>query len=343
MITLAYPSGIPFDQSNPPLRFYALFILFGGFVALFLSNYHAKQDKKDFNYFYTIFFIAFPAGIIGARIWYYIANFNTEFASQPFYKFFFFWEGGLAIQGGAIGGVLIGIIVALIVKKDTPILRITDYCVPTILVAQAIGRWGNFFNQEVFGHSVTYEAWNFLPSFILDNMQNGSSSMLSGVKLPAGAIAAPLFLVEGVLNVMFYMIITLGYRAVFKKKHYLDGDQTILYFVAYGFIRLCLEPLRNPAFIMGIKNQNDLERSNYKSLIMAIVFIAIGCFLFVMNHLIIYLLKKKNIQSKLHSNYLLSVKQEEMLTSTKEKIELESFASNDSFLNKLKEQEKKNE
>ena len=89
MITLAYPSGIPFDQSNPPLRFYALFILFGGFVALFLSNYHAKQDKKDFNYFYTIFFIAFPAGIIGARIWYYIANFNTEFASQPFYKFFF--------------------------------------------------------------------------------------------------------------------------------------------------------------------------------------------------------------------------------------------------------------
>ena len=54
-------------------------------------------------------------------------------------------------------------------------------------------------------------------------------------------------------------------------------------------------------------------------------------------------LKKKNIQSKLHSNYLLSVKQEEVLTSTEEKIELESFASNDSFLNKLKEQEKKNE
>lgn len=346
---LAYPQGFPVN--NPVIRLYAVCILIGGIVALFLSNYRAYKDGKDFNYFYTIFVIAFPAGIIGARIWYYIASYATEFAKQPWYKIFAFWEGGLAIQGGAIGGVVVGVIVALFLKKGTPILRITDYCIPTILIAQAIGRWGNFFNQEVFGHAVSLDAWNFIPSFITNNMQNGTSNMLSGVKLPSGSIAAPLFLVEGVLNIMFYFLITYGYQAI-TRKHYLDGDQSFLYFTAYGIIRLILEPTRNSQFIMGVKSSSDLTRSHYKSLMMAIVFISVGILLIIINHLTIYLLNKKNIKSPLHSYQ--GNNQFTKVNKTIKELHLQKEANkinppknqmdiDDDFINKLKNKEKKDE
>ncbi len=349
MYALAYPQGIP--TNNPIFKFYAIFILLGGVVALFLSNYRAYKDGKDFNYFYTIFAIAFPSGIIGARIWYVIASWS-EFASREWYKVFYFWEGGLAIQGGAIGGVLIGILVALKLKKDNPILRITDYCVPTILIAQAIGRWGNFYNQEVFGHAVSPTAWNFLPGFITSNMQNGNNYMLSSVKLPADSIAVPLFLVEGIINIMFYFLITYGYQAVVKKK-YLDGDQTILYFIAYGIVRLVLEPLRNTAFIMG-STGGDLSRSHYKSLLMAIAFILVGVILLIANHLTVYLLNKKNIKSPLHSYHLaseyldtkvnktISQLKEEKIESKNESVKNE-IKTDDSFLKKLKDKENKDE
>lgn len=345
MNILAYPNGFPLNQPNPPFRFYAIFILLGGLTALFLSNYRAFKDGKDFNYFYTIFLIAFPSGIIGARIWYYIASYSAEFAKEPWYKIFYFWEGGLAIQGGAIGGVVIGILVAMLTKKDNPILRITDYCVPTILIAQAIGRWGNFFNQEVFGHAISTEAWSFLPSFITNNMQNGNSSMLSGVLLPSNSIASPLFLIEGVMNIIFFFLITYGYQAVARKK-YLDGDQTILYFVAYGIIRLCLEPLRNTQFIMGA-TASSLQKSHYKSLIMAIVFISIGVILFILNHLVVFFLKKNNKKSYLHSNKnyanlgISHNKVKAIVQNNEDKI-IEENLNNDDFFKKLQDKEDEN-
>ncbi len=236
-----------------------------------------------------MFLWAFPLGIIGARIWYVIASWD-EFAGRQWYTVFEIWNGGLAVQGGVILGIIAGVLVIFFRRKGTPILKAADFAVPTILVAQAIGRWGNFFNQEVFGHAVSLDAWSFLPSFITNNMQNGSSYMLSGVKLPADSIAAPLFLVEGVLNLMCYFLLTQGIPAI-EGKHYRNGDQVFAYFLAYGIVRLCLEPLRNPSFIMG-SDATDLQASNYNSLIMAIVFIVIGILLIAGNHVLGYLADK---------------------------------------------------
>lgn len=301
MRTLAYPAGIPFSQ--PIIRFYALVILFGACLALFLSNYRAHKAGFDWHFFDTVFIIAFPSGIIGARIWYVIASFQSEFL--PTFKSSGFWAGvgnmcaiwtgGLAIQGGAILGILAGVIYVAFRRRGTSILQITDFAVPTILVAQAIGRWGNFFNQEVFGHAVSLEAWNFLPTFITNNMQNGTSSMLSGVKLPEGSIAAPLFLVEGVVNLLFYFILTQGFKMI-EGKRYVNGDMTFGYFLAYGIVRLILEPLRNPSFIMGTNNVNSLH-SNYKSYFMAIAFIIIGILLIIINHVLSYLSKKGKLDN----------------------------------------------
>ena len=210
-------------------------------------------------------------------------------------------QGGLAIQGGAIGGVLVGVLYCIFRRKGTTILKIMDFAVPTIIVAQAIGRWGNFFNQEVFGHAVDPSSWAFLPSFITSNMQNGTMQMgtyvyngttitaaSNGVILPKGSIAAPMFLVEGVINILFYFVITKG-LPVLLGKHYKNGDQSFAYFIAYGIIRMTLEPLRNPHFIMG---DASAGKADYKSYTMAIACIGIGLLLIVINHLLHHFAEK---------------------------------------------------
>lgn len=279
MDTLAYWQGIP--KENPVLHFYAVFILVGALLALFLSSYRAHKKGFEWSFFLTIFVVAFPCGIIGARIWYVIASW-PEFQDNPI-SMFYIWNGGLAIQGGAIVGVLAGGLVAFFRRKGTPLLQCTDFAVPTIIVAQAVGRWGNFFNQEVFGQVVSEEAWSFLPSFITNNMQNGNSPMLggNGIIIPEGSIAAPLFLVEGVINIAFYFLMTTGLETL-EGKHYKNGDSTFAYFISYGIIRFILEPLRNSRFIMGGTDDPHSQA-------MAIAFIVIGAVCIVLNHLLRYL------------------------------------------------------
>lgn len=294
MNTLAYLQGfLNRSDGTPIIHFYALIMLGGALLALFLSNYRAHKDGFGWDFFDTVFLVAFPCGVVGGRIWYVVATWAEEFANRPFYTVFEVWNGGLAIQGGALGGIIAGILFVAFRRKGTSVLRIMDYAIPTILIAQAIGRWGNFFNQEVFGHAVSLEAWNFLPSWITNNMQNGTSGMLGAwsVVLKEGSIVAPLFLVEGVVNILFFFIIAHGLPAL-EGKFYRDGDSSFAYFVAYGIIRMLLEPLRNPIFIMGDSSSQALEKSAYKSYGMAIAYIAIGALLIVLNHIFAYLAKK---------------------------------------------------
>ena len=292
MTFLAYTQGIPSD--DPVVTWYAIFILTGALLALFLASYRAHKDGYEWSFFLTVFMVGFPLGIVGARVWYVIASWD-EFANRAWYSVFEIWKGGLAIQGGVIFGVVAGLLFMFFRRKGTSVLKALDFAVPTILIAQAIGRWGNFFNQEVFGHAVSLDAWSFLPSFITNNMQNGSSYMLSGVKLPSDSIAAPLFLIEGMINIMCYFLITRGIPAI-EGKHYRNGDQTFAYFFAYGLVRLCLEPLRNPQFIMG-SDASDLQASQYNSLNMAIVFIVVGALLIAGNHILGYLADKGKLDN----------------------------------------------
>lgn len=341
MNELAYVNGFP--TSYPVVRFYALFILAGACIAWFLVNYRAHKAGYQWNFFDTIFFLAFPCGIVGARIWYVIASWQSEFL-PTFQKSGFWaglgnclavWNGGLAIQGGVILGVLVGIAYALSRRRGTSVLKIMDFAVPTIFIAQMMGRWGNFFNQEVFGHAVSLDAWNFLPSFITNNMQNGSDPMLSGVTLPPSSIAAPLFLVEGFVNIAFYFVLTQGIPLV-EGKRYVDGDQAFGYFVAYGIIRALLEPLRNPAFIMGT-DQVTSGHDNYKSFFMAIAFIVAGVLLIVINH-ILFLLSLKGKMDKVPFVKSLYVEEQSVLT-VKEN-DIESIKEDDIDFSKLKEKEK---
>lgn len=299
-----YPQGFPISSSSPVIRFYGIIIVLGAILCLVVSDIRAHKDGYDYHFFDTVFMIAFPSGIVGARVWYVIASYQQEFAGKGFLNMLDIRSGGLAIQGGAIFGVIAGCLVVIFRRKGTPLLKATDFAVPTILIGQAVGRWGNFFNQEVFGHNVLASNWDFLPSFITSNMNSlpEASTMWSGVSIPEGAIAVPLFLIESIINLLFYFIIAHA-LPTFMGKKYRDGDATFAYFIAYGFVRMCMEPLRNPSFIMGVESNPsngvyDLSRGSEKSLIMAFIFIGFGVLAIIFNHFLTHLLDKGIIKFK---------------------------------------------
>jgi prolipoprotein diacylglyceryl transferase len=268
-LTYPLPKGIPFDA--PIITFYAAFILSGALLAYTLSEREYIKRGKKKGYVEDIFLVAFPAGILGARLWYVWGQWNLEFAGQPFWKIFAVWEGGLAIMGGALGGALVGILYVLIKRKDINIFQALDIGVPTILVAQAIGRWGNFFNQEVYGAIANVESWSWLPTFIQQQMTIG------------GQFRVPLFLIESLINLTGYFVIRYGIGKGLKT-YIKVGDQALMYLVWYGLTRGIMEPLRNPNFNMG----ND---GNW-SFIWGWVFFTAGVLAILTNHFILPRLRK---------------------------------------------------
>ena len=267
--TYPLPKGIPFE--SPLVAFYAIFILSGAFLAYTLTEREFIKLGKKKGFIEDVFIIAFPAGILGARLWYVWGQWQLEFANQPFWKIFAVWEGGLAIMGGALGGALAGVLYVYFKRKDIPIIKALDLAVPTILVAQAIGRWGNFFNQEVYGAIADVDAWMWLPTFIREQMTIN------------GSFRIPLFLIESMINLSGYFVIRFGIGEGLKR-FLKQGDLALMYLVWYGLTRGIMEPLRNPIYNMG--NSGDW------SFIWGWVFFSVGILAIIANHML--LKPKKN-------------------------------------------------
>lgn len=263
------------------LSFYAVFIICGAATTYFVSDHYVAKAGYGHGNLENCLYIAFPMGIVGARIWYVIAEWNDKFAGQSFGKVFAIWEGGLAVQGGVLLGAVVGIAYMMIKHKDIPILFLVDTIIPGILLAQAIGRWGNFMNHEVYGTEVSTGVfpWTLLPTWIKGQMYVNLGD--------ASKMYVPLFLIEGILNIAGYFLIAYGIRRGLKKV-IVPGDQAFAYLLVYGTIRVCLEPLRNKEFIMGA------TEGVQKSSIMSIAFIVIGALGIITLHIIDIIRKKKN-------------------------------------------------
>ena len=262
------PAG--FKIFNLPIRFYALFILGGAILAYLLARRYLKKAGFELDFAEGLFYTAFPAGIVGARIWYVIASWNTEFAGQPFINIFKIWNGGLAIQGGVILGVAVGMLYVILKKPHYNVLKIASLIVPTILLAQAIGRFGNFFNCEVYGAPVNSN-WILLPNILKEQLMYNSNGVLV---CDPGFCHLPLFLIEGLINTAGFFIIMYAIRLPLKK-WIKPGDLIGCYFIWYGIVRAVLEPLRNSSFQMG---------KNLTSVWMAVLFVVIGIAVIVLSH-----------------------------------------------------------
>ena len=157
----------PASPTGPNIAFYAICILSGAIYVYFLCDHKFYLQYGKHGILESTFLVAFPAGIIGARIFYVIGNWGKEFAGEPWYKCFMIWEGGLTILGGALMGIVVGVAWFLWRNKGYNIWLAVDIIVPTILIAQAVGRWGNFFNIEVYGQLSPVSNWWWLPRFIV--------------------------------------------------------------------------------------------------------------------------------------------------------------------------------
>lgn len=216
------------------ITWYALLIITGALIAyLFSKQRMIKRGYPDFpfsDFFINVLFI----GIIGARIWYVIFMYQELYAANPI-DIFKIYEGGLAIQGGVIAALIYS--VYYMKKHNVDILKAGDAIMPTVLIAQALGRWGNFVNQEAFGQIISEEQINalHLPEFIKDGMYIG------------GAYRQPTFLYESVLNILGFILIAYVLSRFLKK----DGCQFAMYFIWYGITRFIVESFRSDSLMLG--------------------------------------------------------------------------------------------
>lgn len=283
---ISWTNGIHFVDAlhgHPNIAWYALCILSGAIYVYFICDHFMYKEFGKHGLLESTFFIAFPAGIIGARIAYVIGNWGVEFGpvfdEDPF-KMFRMWEGGLTILGGAITGIIVGVLWFRWRHKDIPIGKTINIIVPTILIAQAVGRWGNFFNAEVHGVEVSGEAWRWLPTFIYNQMQYSSTS---GIADP-GNIYVPLFFIEAIVNIFGYYFLEFILGKGLKK--YVKGFDLAFGYVAwYGATRTFMEPLRDSAFNMG-------ENGRW-SWIWSIVFIGAGLLAIIVNHIVRYVIDER--------------------------------------------------
>lgn len=251
------------------IAFYGIFVVGGAIVAYFVSDHHVYAKYGKHGLIDTLFLVAFPFGLIGARLWWCCVLepgriFYDDFGSS-FLRLIDIRDGGLAVQGGALLGITAGILFVLKFRKYINIRWITDVCIPTILLAQAIGRWGNFFNQEVYGTVSDINNWWFLPQVIRNNM------------VINGQFRVPLFLIESLINVGGYFIIRYAIGRGLKK-HLRQGDQACMYLIWYGLVRVALEPLRE-GFTLDF---NHVEAFGYlQSWITAFTMLVVGILLMI--------------------------------------------------------------
>ncbi|MBR7185922.1 MAG: prolipoprotein diacylglyceryl transferase [Clostridia bacterium] len=206
------------------IQYYAIVILCGMLLAAALSALLMKRRNIDPNFVLTLFVFCIPTAIIGARLFSCLTDPSLGIAAL----FKFPWEG-LSITGGIIGGVIAGFIVCLVSKVN--FFRAADCVVITVLLAQAIGRWGNYFNAEVYGGVVENPAWQWFPFAVDIN----------------GTWHYAFFFYESVVNLIGFAIL---YSLAWFYKSKPNGIFMFAYFVWYGTVRSIMEPFRDPSFIL---------------------------------------------------------------------------------------------
>lgn len=228
--------GVFLDLGFIQIYWYSIMIFLGLLIGGWVILKEAKKFGISEEFITNLFFFAVPISIIGARLYYVI--FNWSYYSVHISEIFKIWEGGLAIHGGMLFGLVWIIIYTKKYKVNT--FRILDMVVVGLLIGQALGRWGNFFNGEAHGPVTTLEFLSklHLPSFIIEGMKIG------------GVYYHPTFLYESLWCLIGFIIILFIRRIKYIKV----GQITGIYLVWYGIGRFFIEALRTDSLIfMGLK------------------------------------------------------------------------------------------
>ncbi|WP_247747087.1 prolipoprotein diacylglyceryl transferase [Alkalihalobacillus sp. BA299] len=230
-------SRIALELGPITVYWYGLLIGLGVVIGYILATRETERRGLPKDTFADLLIWALPIAIISARLYYVIFRWE-HYADNPI-KVFAIWEGGLAIHGGLIGGVVTAYIFAK--KRGISLWKLLDIAAPSIIIAQAIGRWGNFMNQEVYGGPVTREFLErlMLPEFIINQMYiNDPQFGLSYYQ--------PTFLYESVWNILGFVLL-LWLRRVNLKQ----GEIFLSYVIWYSVGRFFIEGMRLDNLMIG--------------------------------------------------------------------------------------------
>ncbi len=220
------PKG--FYIGNFPIAFYGVIMACAMLIGVLLATRLAKKKDVKSDDILLLALICLPCAIVGARL-YYCFFFEHNYS---FLELFNLKEGGLAIYGGVIGGI-IGVLIFCLIKRDFKILvKILDICAPCLILGQAIGRWGNFFNQEAYGNLVTNPSLQFFPYAVFIEDRN--------------AWFQATFFYESLWNLIGTIILLLTFY-----KTSLNGTTSAMYLIWYGTGRVVIEGLRSDSLYIA--------------------------------------------------------------------------------------------
>ena len=235
-IALAFrlPADLPLVGGvSVSIRWYGVLIASSMAFGLWLSAREAVRRGESPDDLLKAAEIALIGGLIGARLYYVLFNLDY-YQTQPWWRIFAVWEGGLAIHGGLIAGLLTG--GAYVWAKGLPLLTYLDIVAPSLALAQAIGRWGNFFNEEAFG-GPTDLPWKLF---------------ISEPRRPPAYVDQqffhPTFLYESLWNVGAFLIL---YVVLRRRLERAPGALFLAYLGFYSLGRFWIEGLRTDSLMLG--------------------------------------------------------------------------------------------
>ncbi len=224
---------IAFSLGALHVRWYGIIITTGVVIAVVLSMREARRRSINPDDVIDLLFWMLPIGLIGARLYYVIFEWQY-YAANPG-DIIKIWNGGLAIYGGLIAAIIVLLIFCR--HRKIPTWLLLDVVAPTVILAQAIGRWGNFMNQEAYGAKTTLSFLQslHLPNFIIQQMNI------------AGAYRQPTFLYESVWSLIgFILLMSLRHRHHLFKQ----GEIFLAYIIWYSFGRAIIEGMRTDSLYL---------------------------------------------------------------------------------------------
>jgi phosphatidylglycerol:prolipoprotein diacylglycerol transferase len=234
--TLPSPSSPVIFEAGPfALRYYGLCIALGIALGTWLTARELARKGYDSTLALDALFFIVPLGFIGARVYHVLTDYEL-YQKDPIPGIFEVWNGGLGIYGAVIGGFLGALLFSRI--RGISVLAFADAAAPGLILAQAIGRWGNYFNQELFGR----------PSNLPWAIQIAPENRPLGFKDVTSF--HPTFLYESIWDILVCLVLLFVARRFANRLK--NGDIFLLYVCLYSVGRFFVETLRiDPAFLIG--------------------------------------------------------------------------------------------
>ncbi|SJZ45251.1 prolipoprotein diacylglyceryl transferase [Mycoplasmopsis verecunda] len=244
----AIPEGQPtilFNIGGYEMHLYSLMLMFGFLFSILTVFFFWMKEKWDLNILFVVIIITVPSGIIGGRLGFIIERLIYSPANPfPNSHWYAIWEGGLSIQGGVILAALLDTAYLYTRRQYVDLRKCFSYILPAVLVGQFVGRFGNYANHEVYGR-IDWSGSSVLSlgeTFARNMYISDDTTAALGL---TGAYRYPLFLYEGLANLIGYIVICwiINYFGLLK-----PGTSGGLYLLWYGVTRAAMEPLREESY-----------------------------------------------------------------------------------------------